>query len=425
MTLLLIIISVLIFNLSKNHTIRQLCLIVSSLIVYWCFVREGILLSGLLIIGTLVCKELIGVKNIKFGHAITAYVSGTILLYLIFRTHGAEGLNLPIGFSIIMFSGISLMVDENRYNVRYTLLDSTAYLLFFPKILAGPIERMQTFNPQTKLIDRAQLGDNLYLGFKIIAFGAFLKYICSDSLAIYINDCYNGINQLISMLLYAIQFYLDFWAYSLLAVGISKLFGIDLMYNFNCPYRATSFKDFWKRWNISLSAWLKDYVYIPLQSRNKSLRWINTAIVFVISALWHGFTIPFVVWGVLHACFVVLEKNNTISHLVKTRCYSIFVVLIAALLWQTFRFEDISGLCACYAKLFIYDKIDLKLICVLCISVVGLVIVESKKFQYLITEIKGFTTKEVIHEVAILTTILLLLFIFGSDISSQFFYFKY
>lgn len=131
------------------------------------------------------------------------------------------------------------------------------------------------------------------------------------------------------------------------------------------------------------------------------------------------------VWGVLHSCFVVLEKNNTISHLVKTRCYSIFVVLIAALLWQTFRFEDISGLCACYAKLFIYDKIDLKLICVLCISVVGLVIVESKKFQYLITEIKGFTTKEVIHEVAILTTMLLLLFIFGSDISSQFFYFKY
>ncbi len=425
MILLSIIISALIFNISKNHTIRQLCLIISSLIVYWHFVGNGIFPSCFLILATLAFKFIINNNVFKFGYVIGAYVLSVVIVYLSARLCDYTEISLPIGFSIIMFSGISLMVDEKRYNVNYTLLDSLTFLVFFPKILAGPIERMKTFSDQIQHSNNKEICTNLYLGFKIFVFGAFIKYVCSDFLSQYVENYYTGVNQFIAILLFAIQFYLDFWAYSLLAIGVAKVYGVDLILNFNRPYRSTSFKDFWRRWNISLSSWLKDYIYLPLLSHKHTRKWVSIVIVFVVSALWHGVTLPFIIWGVLHALCVILEKTKFTATFASTKVYSIIVVVVVALLWQTFRFNDLNCLYLDFKKMFIPCGLNLELVIIFAVSVIVMLVAESKMIEHIIMSIANFTLKEKIIEVALLSLFILSLLFLSTDVSSQFFYFKY
>ena len=425
MMLLSIIISALVFNFSKNHTIRQLCLIISSLIVYWHFVGNGIFPACLLILVTIACKSLINNKVFKFGHVIGAYVLSVAFVYVCGRMHNYIEISLPIGFSIIMFSGISLMVDERKYGVRYSILDSMAFLVFFPKILAGPIERMKSFSDQAQYQKNEDRCDNLYLGFKIVVFGAFIKYVCSDFLEAYVESYHTGVNQLISIFLFAIQFYLDFWAYSLLAIGIAKVYGVNLMFNFNKPYRSTSFKDFWKRWNISLSSWLKDYIYVPLLSYWHTYKWVCVIIVFVISALWHGITLPFIIWGMVHAACVILEKSKVVATIARTRVYSIVVVCVVSMLWQTFRFHDLNSLYLEYSRLFVPCDVDVELISVFVVSILVMLAAESKKIERLIMSVTNFTLKEKVLEVSLLSMFILSLLFLCTNVSSQFFYFKY
>ena len=425
MMLLSIIISALVFNFSKNHTIRQLCLIISSLIVYWHFVGNGIFPACLLILVTIACKSLINNKVFKFGHVIGAYVLSVAFVYVCGRMHNYIEISLPIGFSIIMFSGISLMVDERKYGVRYSILDSMAFLVFFPKILAGPIERMKSFSDQAQYQKNEDRCDNLYLGFKIVVFGAFIKYVCSDFLEAYVESYHTGVNQLISIFLFAIQFYLDFWAYSLLAIGIAKVYGVNLMFNFNKPYRSTSFKDFWKRWNISLSSWLKDYIYVPLLSYWHTYKWGCVIIVFVISALWHGITLPFIIWGMVHAACVILEKSKVVATIARKRVYSIVVVCVVSMLWQTFRFHDLNSLYLEYSRLFVPCDVDVELISVFVVSILVMLAAESKKIERLIMSVTNFTLKEKVLEVSLLSMFILSLLFLCTNVSSQFFYFKY
>ena len=425
MMLLSIIISALVFNFSKNHTIRQLCLIISSLIVYWHFVGNGIFPACLLILVTIACKSLINNKVFKFGHVIGAYVLSVAFVYVCGRMHNYIEISLPIGFSIIMFSGISLMVDERKYGVRYSILDSMAFLVFFPKILAGPIERMKSFSDQAQYQKNEDRCDNLYLGFKIVVFGAFIKYVCSDFLEAYVESYHTGVNQLISIFLFAIQFYLDFWAYSLLAIGIAKVYGVNLMFNFNKPYRSTSFKDFWKRWNISLSSWLKDYIYVPLLSYWYTYKWVCVIIVFVISALWHGNTLPFIIWGMVHAACVILERSKVVATIARKRVYSIVVVCVVSMLWQTFRFHDLNSLYLEYSRLFVPCDVDVELISVFVVSILVMLAAESKKIERLIMSVTNFTLKEKVLEVSLLSMFILSLLFLCTNVSSQFFYFKY
>lgn len=423
--LLSIIISALIFNFSKNHTIRQLCIIISSLIVYWHFVGNGIFPSCFLILATIACKFLINDKVLKFSYVVCAYVLSVASVYACARMCNYTEISLPIGFSIIMFSGISLMVDERKYDVRYSILDSIAFLVFFPKILAGPIERMSSFRNQTQHPNNKDTWNNLYLGFKIVVFGAFIKYVCSDFLDSYVENYYTGVNQLISIFLFAIQFYLDFWAYSLLAIGIAKVYGVNLMFNFNKPYRSTSFKDFWKRWNISLSSWLKDYIYLPLLSYGHIFRWVCIIIVFLISALWHGTTLPFIIWGMVHATCIILEKSKIVASFARTKVYSLIVICVVSMLWQTFRFHDINSLYLGYSRLFVPSDIDVELISVFVVSIILMFVAESKKIERLIMSVTNFTFKEKVLEVVLISTLILSLLFLCSDVSSQFFYFKY
>ncbi|MDE6655383.1 MAG: hypothetical protein K2J85_00155, partial [Anaeroplasmataceae bacterium] len=187
------------------------------------------------------------------------------------------------------------------------------FVSFFPQLVAGPIERPQDLLPQLKTEQHIKKID--YSGaFRYMLIGAFKKVAVADMIGIIVNATYsnvadaNGFMILISTFLFAFQIYCDFSGYSDIAVGTAKLFGIQLTENFDSPYQSKSIKEFWNRWHISLSKWLRDYIYFPLGgSRVSKIRWcFNVLVVFFISGLWHGASYNFIIWGLLHAGFQII-----------------------------------------------------------------------------------------------------------------------
>lgn len=426
MRLLLVIISSILINyICEKKVVRLLNFSISSLIFYYHFVGTSILYVLLLILLTLITKEFIHIRPFRKSILMLIYICLCIILFISGKITSSTNIILPIGYSVVMFSGISLIIDESRNTYRYPILESITYLLFFPKILAGPIERSGPFISQLNCQVDKSIISNLYIGFKISVFGCFLKYIITDNLISFTYVDATGINQFISILLYAILFYFDFWAYSLLAVGISKMYGINVMINFNNPYSACSFKDFWNKWNISLTTWLKDYIFIPLQKRGFTSRIVNVFIVFLVSAIWHGITLPFLIWGLLHASFNVLEKNLVSFKFTKTKFYKIIVILSCAILWQTFRVNGIKELYTTISNLFIFSNINHTLFIILTFIIATLYIFERRWFKHYIFDIKDFKKKEILLEVLCISVMLLSLVFLNTNLSSPFHYFKY
>lgn len=221
---------------------------------------------------------------------------------------------LPVGISFYTFQTLSYTIDlyYKKTKPANDWIQFFAFVSFFPQLVAGPIERAKNFLPQFETLKKPD-----YSIFRsallLITWGFFKKLLIADRLAVYVEQVYvnpdlaNGIPMILAVIFFAFQLYLDFSAYTDIARGCASLLGFDLMLNFNRPYLATSFSNFWKRWHISLSSWFMDYVYIPLGgNRNGAARTkINLLIVFAISGLWHGASWNFVIWGVLNALFLI------------------------------------------------------------------------------------------------------------------------
>lgn len=227
----------------------------------------------------------------------------------------ALDLLLPVGISFYTFQTLSYVIDvyRRKINVEKHLGYYALYVSFFPQLVAGPIERPENLLPQLHNPKNFSTND-MVEGMKVALFGFVKKIAIADVLAIYVNNVYNnltnqtGLSIVIATILFAFQIYCDFSGYSDIAIGVSKMMGYDLMENFNEPYKATSIKDFWSRWHISLSTWFRDYVYIPLGgNRCKKARHLtNLFIVFLLSGLWHGANWTFVIWGALHGIYQVI-----------------------------------------------------------------------------------------------------------------------
>ena len=213
---------------------------------------------------------------------------------------------LPVGISFYTFQTLSYVIDvyRGKINPEYHLGYYALYVVYFPQLVAGPIERPENLLPQLRQ-ERTFDSNDLFTGLRISIVGFFKKVVIADTVAIVVNSVYNnlgyanGITIIIATVLFAIQIYCDFSGYTDIAIGVARMMGIKLNDNFNQPYLATSIRDFWKRWHISLTSWFTDYVYIPLGgSRCKFYRWaINVMIVFLLSGLWHGAAWTFVIWG--------------------------------------------------------------------------------------------------------------------------------
>lgn len=230
-----------------------------------------------------------------------------------------EGLDLllPVGISFYTFQSISYTIDVYRGKLKpeKQFIHFATYISFFPQLVAGPIERAGNMLPQFRDAHTFDYGRAVE-GLRRILWGVFKKIVVADRLAIYVNVVYgqprdyDGAVLAVATVFFAFQIYCDFSAYSDIAIGTAKILGFDLMENFRQPYLATSFRDFWQRWHISLSTWFRDYVYIPLGGNRVTLPrlYANLMIVFLLSGLWHGAGWLFVAWGGLHGFFLIAER---------------------------------------------------------------------------------------------------------------------
>ena len=231
---------------------------------------------------------------------------------------------LPVGISFYTFHGISYVVDIYYKKVTPTrdFIDYSVFVSFFPLLVAGPIERATHLLPQIQA-PRVFSGQTATDGLRQMLWGFFKKIVIADNCAILVNNIFNhhetarGSTLVLGAVLFAFQIYGDFSGYSDIAIGVSRLFGFDLIRNFAYPYFSRDIAEFWRRWHISLSSWFRDYLYIPLGGSRSStlLKVRNTFIIFIVSGFWHGANWTFIVWGALNAVYflplLLLQKNRS------------------------------------------------------------------------------------------------------------------
>lgn len=234
---------------------------------------------------------------------------------------------LPVGISFYTFQTLSYTIDVYRKEMQPTknFIDFAAFVTFFPQLVAGPIERASHLLPQFYK-NRTFNYQNAVDGVKLIIWGMFKKVVVADNCAFFVNtifenpEAYSSGELFVGMVFFAFQIYGDFSGYSDMAIGISKLFGFDLMVNFKFPYFSRDIAEFWRRWHISLSTWFRDYIYIPLGG-SKGTQWFqirNVMIIFLVSGFWHGANWTYVIWGLFHALLFLplLLFNVNRSHLI-------------------------------------------------------------------------------------------------------------
>jgi len=353
---------------------------------------------------------------------------------------------LPIGLSFHTFQAMSYTIEVYRGKVPaekhfgiYSL-----YVMFYPQLVAGPIERPQNILHQFHEKKYFSF-ENAGIGLNLIFLGLFKKVVVADRLAIYVDEVYahletmNSFSAIIAVIFFSFQIYCDFSGYSDIARGTAKFMGYDLMVNFRQPYLSSSISEFWTRWHISLSTWFKDYVYIPLggNRRGNLIKYRNLMVVFLISRIWHGASWTFVIWGCLHALFVVAEgwmENSRIS-LPKLLGFSTeaplyrlirigFIFMLVSFAWIFFRAESFDQALAVISKIGAMDftlnlpqvfayKGPLNML--LSLAAIGLLLMAAKLPHVLEKRVSPY----------FLVTATVLIIFLGTNESAQFIYFQF
>ena len=279
----------------------------------------------------------------------------------------SAGILMPIGLSYYSFKAVSYLTDVemNRCETKNPVLVFD-YLVFFPAFFAGPIHRPADFYRQMEEVFEFNYQDQKN-GCVLAGLGLFEKLVVASELGslaeILLAENYTGWYTVLGMLLYSFYIYVDFDAYSNVAIGAARMMGIHLERNFWTPYLSANLREFWRRWHISLSTWLRDYIYIPLGGGRKGLarKCLNTVIVFLVSGFWHGSTIMFIWWGLGHGIFSVLEdlirqpfkkhKLHKPLRLILRPVLVVFNFLLVTFLWIFFRAPSMSQALAVIASI--------------------------------------------------------------------------
>ena len=254
---------------------------------------------------------------------------------------------LPVGISFYTFQTLSYVIDVYRGKVKaeHNLGVYATFVSFFPQLVAGPIERTKNLLPQITSRKSFDYKSATY-GIRLILWGLYKKMVIADNLAVFVDKVYgsltdySGSSLLITTIFFSLQIYCDFSGYSDIARGSAKLLGIDLMENFKSPYFSASIREFWSRWHISLSTWFRDYVYIPLggNRHSKFRTMLNNLITFLVSGLWHGANLTYIIWGGVHGVGQVCE--NTVSRKGRPRrriFWAPLIFIFVTLAWVFFR----------------------------------------------------------------------------------------
>lgn len=278
------------------------------------------------------------------------------------------GLNwaIPIGISFFTFQALGYLWDVyyKRQEAERDFFTYALFVSFFPSILSGPINKASLVIPQLKSLRPYFEYCKAVGGLKMLLWGMFMKVVVADRVALYVDTVlpnymyYTGTSCFVASLLYTIQIYADFAGYSLMAIGVGKVLGFELTENFRRPYFAVSVTDFWHRWHISLSTWLKDYVYIPMGgSRCSKLRnYWNIFVTFLVSGIWHGANWTFIVWGCMHGICQIIEKMLGQQKCRYGRFGKIIKIVITFMIvnfaWIFFRMPTLEEACRVIARIF-------------------------------------------------------------------------
>lgn len=266
---------------------------------------------------------------------------------------------LPVGLSFFTFQALSYTIDvyRKKIGVSKDFVKVSLFISFLPTILSGPIERATNLFPQLEV--KAPINyDNILAGVRLFVWGLFKKVVIADRLALYVNEVYaypqghSGTTLALAALFYSIQIYCDFSGYADMAVGVGRILGFQLMDNFRFPYFSKTIKSFWRKWHISLTSWFTEYVYFSLGgNRVVKWRWIfNILCIFVLSGVWHGATIAFLIWGLIHGIaylieyFMGMKKGNVL--------YGIICFIVVTLAWVYFRVDTFSAASNIIARIF-------------------------------------------------------------------------
>lgn len=361
---ILIITVLILLQFIHNKTAERMILLASSYLFYACFdLRMLAVLTGLSMFtwfgGYLMNRAKSSGNAVLAKYICIACITVQTSVLMFFKFSGL--LPMPVGLSFYMLQAISFLADNYRGQIGEfpSLLDSLVYIGFFPQIVSGPIVKARDFIPQ--LSERRKLNaERLSHGIQLFALGAFMKLVMADRLAVSVDSvysaphAYSGLSLFFASVGYSLQLLFDFAGYSSMAIGVAWLLGYDLGKNFNLPYLAKDPSDFWRRWHISLSTWLRDYVYIPLggSRKGKVRTYINILLTMTISGLWHGSTVNFLIWGALHGLWQVIHKafgdirtasGKSIGGKAGTESISIIIsFLIVNFLWIPFRAATLS-----------------------------------------------------------------------------------
>ena len=359
----------LLLGLQKNIKLNNICLLIFSIIFY----AYGSLSFLPILLASIVINYILSIyiENAKEQKTKTIFlviaVTFDVLMLFVYKylnlfsgvilgKENATNIILPIGISFYTFQVISYIVDVYRGDVRRSdnVIDFALFAMLFAQLIAGPIVRYKTIEKEVR--HRVVLPDSFIYGVKRFMIGFAKKIIFANSLGRISDLAFSSLNQhylgkLLTVLVvvcYSIQIYLDFSAYSDMAIGIGKMLGFNFDENFNLPFIAKSITEFWKRWHISLSSFFRDYVYIPLGGSRKGITrtCINLTIVFVLSGFWHGASFNFLFWGLYNAFFIVIER--LISSKYKIYIPDTIRVIYVFVVWNIgmilFRLENLNDI---------------------------------------------------------------------------------
>lgn len=360
------------------------------------------------------------------------------------------GILLPIGLSFHTFQAMSYTIEVYRGNQKaernfgiYAL-----YVMFYPQLVAGPIERPQNLIHQFYETHTFEY-ERVVEGLKLMLWGFFMKLVIADRLAIYVNAVYNNSAQhsgqtlIVATVFFAFQIYCDFAGYSNIAIGAARVMGFNLMTNFNRPYFSKSISEFWKRWHISLSTWFRDYLYISIGGNRVSIpRWyFNLFIVFMISGLWHGANWTYIIWGALNGFYLVFAvatekmRNNINRELfldrnpvLKSTLQIFLTFVLACFAWVFFRAGSIEEAVSIIKNIFTLNGpffIGTPAFFVYSIAgILFLLVVEMKK-EYFNEKISFFNHPNMLVRKLSYTFILVTILLFGVFDGGQFIYFQF
>lgn len=307
------------------------------------------------------------------------------------------GLNwaVPVGISFFTFQAVGYMLDvyHERIKAEKNFMDYLLFVSFFPQIASGPISKADELLPQIKK-ERSFNYNQAVSGLKYLLWGMFLKVVLADRVGIYVDtvfgayEKFSGLGCAIASVFYSIQIYADFAGYSLMAVGVGKVLGFDLINNFRRPYFAASVTEFWKRWHISLTRWLTQQVYIPLGGSrcSKARNYWNIFVTFMVSGIWHGANWTFIVWGCMHGVFQIVEKafgwNTKESKGVVKALRVLFTFIVVTLAWVVFRSQSIGdafGLMGRYFTNAGKSIADIQTLAYIAVAIIPLLLLEFGK----------------------------------------------